>query len=97
MENSHDIILLIIIGAIILFQGYVFWGNRRKIRDYKKTIQSIKDFSVVEVSVPEEWIKSIDVEEILKNPEAFQNVSSEFSSKMTEAPENDQIQLSIYC
>jgi len=42
---------------------------------------------VVEVSVPEERIKSIDVDEILKNPDAFQNNSSEFSSKMTEAPE----------
>ncbi len=88
-ENSHDIILMIIIGVIIIAQFYVFIGNYRKIQDYKKTIEKTKDFKIVEVAVPEEWIKEIEVDEILRNPEGFQNISSEFTSKMTEAPEND--------
>ncbi len=89
MENSHDTILIIIIGAIIFLQIYVFWRNYQKIQDYKKTIQNVKDFKIVEVSVPEEIVKSIEVDKILGNPEAFQNVSSEFSSKMTEFPDSD--------
>jgi cell division protein YceG involved in septum cleavage len=80
MEESHDIILIIIIGAIILLQFYVFFGNYRKIQDYKKTIKKTKNFEIVEVSVPEEWIKDIEVDDILKDTEAFQKISSDFSS-----------------
>lgn len=86
-ENSHDIILMIIIGAIIIVQCYVFWGNYRKIQDYKRTIEKTKNFKIVEVAVPEELIKEIEVDEILRNPEAFQNNSSEFSSTMVEEDE----------
>jgi len=80
MEESHDIILIIIIGAIILLQFYVFFGNYRKIQDYKKTIKKTKNFEIVEVSVPEEWIKDIEVDDILKDTEAFRKISSDFSS-----------------
>ena len=45
----------------------------------------------MEVSVPEEWIKEIDVEEILQNPEKFQELSTNFSSTMAETDENPDI------
>lgn len=89
MEGIHDIILIAIIGAIILVQVYVFIGNYRKIQDYKKTIEEKQNFEIVEVSVPEEWIKEVEVDDILRNPEAFQGISSEFSSKMTEVTEEN--------
>jgi|TARA_Y100000588_G_C14117618_1_gene865901 hypothetical protein len=89
MDALHDIVLILIIGAIILVQVFVFMGNYRKIQGYKKTIEKTRDFKIVEVEVPEEWIKEVEVNDILRNPEAFQSSSSEFSSKMTEAPEND--------
>lgn len=81
MENLHDFILIAIIGVIIVIQILVFLGNYRKIHDYKRTIQKANDFKIVEVSVPEEWIKNIEVEDILKSPEEFGKVSSEFSFK----------------
>lgn len=81
MENLHDFILIAIIAVIIVIQVLVFLGNYRKIQDYKRTIQKANDFKIVEVSVPEEWIKNIEVEDILKNPEEFGKVSSEFSFK----------------
>ncbi|NJY62536.1 hypothetical protein HC174_07155 [Salinimicrobium sp. CDJ15-81-2] len=79
MENSHDIILIIVIGAIILLQVYVFWGNYRKIQDYKKTIQDVKNFEIVEVSVPEEWISKLEIDEILQDPAAFQKLAADYS------------------
>jgi cell division protein YceG involved in septum cleavage len=82
MEISHDLILIIIIGIIILLQIFIFFGNYKKIKDYKKTIQKTKDFEIVEVSVPEEWIKNLEVDDILKDPAAFQNSSSEFHKKI---------------
>ncbi len=91
MDGLHDIVLIAIIGAIILVQIYVFVNNYRKIQDYKKTIEKTQDFKIVEVAVPDEWIKEVEVDDILRNPEAFQNSSSEFSSKMTEAPEEDPV------
>ena len=71
-QGIHDVVLMIIIALIILLQFYVFWGNYRKIQDYKKTIEKAKDFKIVEVSVPEDLIKEIEVDEILDDPEAFQ-------------------------
>ena len=71
-QGTHDVVLMIIIAVIILLQFYVFWGNYRKIQDYKKTIEKAKDFKIVEVSVPEDLIKEIEVDEILDDPEAFQ-------------------------
>lgn len=74
-QGIHDIVLMVIIAVIILLQVYVFWGNYRKIKDYKKTIEKAKDFKIVEVSVPEDLIKEIEVDEILDNPEAFQQLT----------------------
>ncbi|WP_282017687.1 hypothetical protein [Salegentibacter mishustinae] len=51
-----------------------------KIKKYKQTIEDVKDFEIVEVSVPEEWIKEIDVEELLQNPDKFQELASNFST-----------------
>ncbi|GGG23124.1 hypothetical protein [Christiangramia forsetii] len=59
-----------------------------KIKKYKQTIEDVKDFEIVEVSVPEEWIKEIDVKEILQNPEKFQELSTNFSSSMEEIDED---------
>lgn len=84
MDNSHDIILIIVIGAIILLQVYVFWGNYRKIQNYKKTIQDVKNFEIVEVSVPEEWITKLEIDEILKDPAAFQKLSANYSPNGTD-------------
>lgn len=91
MENSfidHDTVLILIIGVIIIVQFYIFYINYRKIQDYKKTIEKTKGFKIVEVAVPEELIKEIEVDEILRNPEAFQNISSEFTSKVKEDPKD---------
>lgn len=89
MENSHDFILIGIIAVIILVQVLVFIGNFRKIKDYKRTIKKANDFKIVEVTVPEEWIKNINVEDILKNPEEFGKVSSEFTLKNKEEFEEE--------
>ena len=91
MDGLHDIVLIAIIGAIIVVQIYVFVNNYRKIQDYKKTIEKTQDFKIVEVAVPDEWIKEVEVDDILRNPEAFQSSSSEFSSKISEAPEEDPV------
>ena len=91
MDGLHDIVLIAIIGAIIVVQIYVFVNNYRKIQDYKKTIEKTQDFKIVEVAVPDEWINEVDVDDILRNPEAFQSSSSEFSSKISEAPEEDPV------
>lgn len=91
MENSfidHDTVLILIIGVIIIVQFYIFYINYRKIQDYKKTIEKTKGFKIVEVAVPEELIKEIEVDEILRNPDAFQNISSEFTSKVKEDPKD---------
>ena len=64
--------------------------NISKIKKYKKTIEDVKDFEIVEVSVPEEWIKEIDVEELLQNPDKFQELSTNFSSTMEETDEDPE-------
>ncbi|MGY5846614.1 hypothetical protein ACW6QP_04280 [Salegentibacter sp. HM20] len=91
MEGLHDIILIIIIGAIILFQLIVFRNNYRKIQDYKKTIEKARNFKIVEVAVPEDMVKEIEVDEILRNPEAFQNDFSKVSSSIIGAAEVDSL------
>lgn len=82
---GHEYFIILIISAIIGLQIFIFFKNIRKINRYKKTIESVKDFDLVEVSVPEEWIKDIEVDEILNDPERFQKVSTSFSSH-TEDP-----------
>ena len=84
----HDYIIILIIAVIIGIQVLIFWKNMSKIKKYKQTIEDVKDFEIVEVSVPEEWIKEIDVEEILQNPEKFQELSTNFSSSMEEIDED---------
>jgi hypothetical protein len=61
-----------------------------KIKRYKKTIKGIENFEIVEVSVPEDWIKEIDVEEILQNPEEFQKLSTGFSSTTVDTDEDPE-------
>jgi len=84
----HDYIIILIIAVIIGIQILIFWKNMSKIKKYKQTIEDVRDFEIVEVSVPEEWIKEIDVEEILQNPEKFQELSTNFSSSMEEVDED---------
>ncbi|AVR47064.1 hypothetical protein C7S20_18425 [Christiangramia fulva] len=64
-----------------------------KIKNYNRTIENVKDFEIVEVSVPEEWIKEIKVEDILQNPEKFQELSANFSSTMQETSEDPELEL----
>lgn len=77
--ESHDYIIIAIIAGIIILQLWVFVVNIRKIGDYKKTIRQAKNFEIIEVEVPEEWIKEIEVKEILGNPEAFRELSANFN------------------
>lgn len=84
----HDYIIILIIAVIIGIQILIFWKNMSKIKKYKQTIEDVKDFEIVEVSVPEEWIKEIGVEEILQNPEKFQELSTNFSSTTEETDED---------
>ena len=77
--ESHDYIIIAIIAGIIILQVYVFAVNIGKIKDYKKTIRQAKNFEIIEVEVPEEWIKEIEVKEILGNPEAFRESSANFT------------------
>jgi DNA-directed RNA polymerase subunit delta len=86
----HDYIIILIIAVIIGIQIFIFGKNMSKIRNYKKTIEDVKDFEIVEVSVPEEWIKEIDVEEILQNPEKFQELSTNILSSMEEIDEDPE-------
>ncbi len=76
----HDYIIILIILLIIGIQILIFGKNMSKIKKYKQTIEDVKDFEIVEVSVPEEWIKEIDVEELLQNPDKFQELASNFST-----------------
>ena len=86
----HDYIIILIIAVIIGIQIFIFVRNMSKIRNYKKTIEDVKDFDIVEVSVPEEWIKDIDVEELLQNPDKFQELSTNFSSTIEETDEDPE-------
>jgi hypothetical protein len=79
--ESHDYIIITIIAGIIILQVWVFVVNIRKIGDYKKTIRQAKNFEIIEVEVPEEWIKEIEVKEILGNPEAFRKLSANFNKQ----------------
>lgn len=76
--EQHDYLIIAIITGIIFLQVYIFAGNLRKIRNYKKTIQKANNFEIVEVAVPEDWIKNIEVEEILRDPDAFQQISNNY-------------------
>jgi len=87
---SHDYIIILIIAGIIVFQILIFANNMAKIKRYKKTIKEIDNFEIVEVSVPEEWIKEIDIEEILQNPEKFQKSPTGFSSTMVDTDEDPE-------
>ncbi len=77
--ESHDYIIIAIIAGIIIFQVWVFVVNILKIGDYKRTIRQAKNFEILEVEVPEEWIKEIEVKEILGNPEAFRKLSASYT------------------
>jgi len=79
--DQHDYIIIAIILCIILLQFIVFASNMRKIRNYKKTIQKAQDFEIVEVEVPEDWIKEIEVKEILNDPDGFRESSSNYGKK----------------
>ena len=87
----HDYIIILIIAIIIGIQIFIFSKNISKIKEYKKTIEDVKDFDIVEVSVPEEWIKDIDVKELLQNPDKFQELSTNFSSTMEETDEDPEV------
>jgi len=87
--ESHDYIIITIIAGIIILQVWVFVVNIRKIGDYKKTIKQAKNFEIIEVEVPEDWIKEIEVKEILSNPEAFRELSASYTKQGNdEAPVN---------
>ena len=84
MESYHNVIIILIIAAIIILQFFVFLNNYKKIKDYKKTIEKIDYFEVVEVEVPEEWIKNIEVDDILNDRESFEKLSSSYNSEEIE-------------
>lgn len=66
-------ILNIIIGIIIVIQVIVFVMNMTKILAYKQSIGNIKNYQIKHALVPEEYINSITVREILTDniPEAY--------------------------
>lgn len=82
--ESHDYIIIAIIAGIIILQVWVFAVNVRKIGDYKKTIKQAKNFEIIDVEVPEEWIKDIELKEILGNPEAFRELSANFNNPVSD-------------
>lgn len=79
--DNHDYIIITIILAIIILQVIVFIGNLKKIDNYKKTIRQAKNFEIVEVAVPEDWIREIEVKEILSDPDAFRKLSANYSKQ----------------
>lgn len=66
-------ILNIIIGIIIVIQVIVFVINMTKILAYKQSIGNIKNYTIKDAVVPDEYINSITVREILTDniPEAY--------------------------
>ena len=66
-------ILNIIIGIIIVIQVIVFVMNMTRILSYKQSIGNIKNYQIKHADVPEEYINSITVREILTDniPEAY--------------------------
>ncbi|MGO4921392.1 hypothetical protein [Maribacter spongiicola] len=66
-------ILNIIIGIIIVIQVIVFVMNMIRILSYKQSIGNIKNYQIKHAFVPEEYINSITLREILTDniPEAY--------------------------
>jgi len=79
--DLHDYIITGIIVGIIIFQVIVFLGNIKKIANYKRTIEQAKNFEIIEVQIPEDRIKNIEVKEILSNPAAFRDSSINFNTE----------------
>jgi DNA-directed RNA polymerase subunit delta len=80
--DLHDYIITGIIVGIIIFQLIAFSGNIKKISNYKKTIEQAKNFEIIEVEVPEDWIRDIEVHEILNDPDGFSESSAKYSNKV---------------
>tara|TARA_R110000737_G_scaffold299648_1_gene306468 strand:+ start:183 stop:482 length:300 start_codon:yes stop_codon:yes gene_type:complete len=66
-------ILNIILGIIIVIQVIVFVMNMTKILAYKQSIGNIKNYTIKDAVVPDEYINSITVKEILTDniPESY--------------------------
>lgn len=79
--DLHDYIITGIIVGVIIFQVIAFWGNIKKIGNYKKTIEQAKNFEIIEVEVPEDWIRDIEVKEILRDPAAFRELSAKYGKE----------------
>lgn len=79
--DLHDYIITGIIVGVIIFQVIAFLGNIKKIANYKKTIEQSKNFEIIEVEVPEDWIKDIEVKEILNDPDGFRESSAKYLNK----------------
>ena len=62
-----------IIGIIIVIQIIVFIMNMVRILSYKQSIGNIKNYQIKHADVPEEYMNSITVREILTDniPEAY--------------------------
>ena len=60
-------------------------NNYKRIKNYKNAISKIDHFEVVEVEVPEEWIKNIEVDDILKDRESFEKLSSNYDLENEES------------
>lgn len=82
--ETHDIIIMAVIAAIVLIQIAVFGNAMKKIRLFKRAIPSATSFQMVKMRIPENEITSLSVEELLTYDE---NNTVEVTEIITEEDE----------
>ena len=71
--NNHDSIIYAIVGLIICIQLFFFLKNLKKIWAYKNIIASNKELSVIELSIDEDKVTTMDPEYFIENKNLFGN------------------------
>lgn len=71
--NKHDTIIYGIVGIIICVQLFFFLKNFKKIMAYKTIIASNEKLSVIELSIDEDQVATLDPEYLLENKRFYEN------------------------
>ncbi|SDH29752.1 hypothetical protein [Winogradskyella thalassocola] len=72
MGGKHDIIIMVIVGIIICFQLILFYKNLNRILAFKKIISKNSNINLIELSIDEDLVSSIDADTILNNKDDFE-------------------------
>jgi hypothetical protein len=80
----HETIIIFIVLIIVVAQFAVGFTAWKKIDAYKKIIPEAVHFETVKVFIPESQVKNIDIDHVLRNPDAFQHSEDEPEPFMSE-------------